>query len=277
MIRNRLTELYGVTRAKLVGIDAYPLHDHDFGEIAWVDDGEGLSHRVNGVEVPLPQGTLFFLRPSDGHSFHVAGDKPVFLFNVAFQWHVFEGLKQRYFPGCQALYGENLPLPKTVSLTDLQLQSYREGAIGLFRAPRTAFYIERFLMNLFADFYPSSENPFLAEAPQWMRNAWNLIQSPDHFRLGVPEFYRLCGRSPEHVSREFQKYAGKTVVHAVTELRMRHAAALLAGTMEDIIEISRDCGFESLSHFYVCFRKAYGCTPRDYRKRAQKEMYPGVA
>lgn len=274
MIRNQLEDPYRSTRIKLVGANAYRLHDHTFGEVCWVDEGEGLYHILNGKKVPHDGGMLFFMRPWDAHSMHVEGDEPVFLFNVSFQWYFFERLKQRYFPDCSSLYGEEGEMPKMVRLTQTQRRNCREAVIALMKAPKAVFHIERFLINLFADFYPATEHSFLGQAPSWMRNAWNLIQQPEHLRLGVKEFYRLCGRCPEHVSREFQRQTGQTVAQCVGYLRMAHAAALLAGTTEDIIDISRDCGFESLSHFYVCFRKAYGCTPRDYRKNAQREMYP---
>lgn len=273
MMRNRLHALYYPVRVKLSGPDAYPLHDHDFGEVAWMDEGSSLIHQVNGHEMELTTGSFLFIRPSDAHSFHDREAKPAFLINICFQWHLYESLKQRYFSGSTAVYGEDSRLPKTLQLTEGQLQSARSAFLFLLKAPQSSFQIERFLINLFAELCPLVGEDALDQAPQWMRSAWQCIQRPEHLCLGVAEFYRLCGRSPEHVSREFHKQTGRTVVQSIVKLRMAHAAALLAGTTDEIIDISEQCGFESLSHFYACFHKAHGLTPRAFRKRAQTQMY----
>ncbi len=271
MIRNRLREPYRSTRVRLSGADAYPLHDHDFGELGWVDEG-AFVQRINGRELEMKTGDFLFIRPRDCHSFHGKDDRPFFVVNICFQWHLYEGLRQRYFSG-NPIYGEDQKYPKLLHLTDGQLQWARKMFIALLKAPPTLFSIERFLMNLFAEFCPQPERGFLDQAPQWMQQAWSLIQKQEHLRLGVPEFYRLCSRCPEHVSREFRRQTGQTIVQSISRLRLAHAAAMLAGTTQEIVDIAGECGFESLSHFYTCFRKAHHLTPREYRRRSQQQMY----
>lgn len=54
---------------------------------------------------------------------------------------------------------------------------------------------------------------------------------------------------------------------------MNHAAILLASSSKEIIEISLECGFESLSHFYVSFKKVHGISPGRFRAKQQTELY----
>lgn len=271
MRRNHLNRLFGTRRSRFQGPDAFPLHDHSFGEIFWIEAGR-CGHEVNGKSFLLGPGDCVFIRPWDAHRFFSpVGRTPFWLINTAFQWHVLEGLKQRHYGNQGGFYGEEDVLPKTIRLRSRQLEAARAQCIGLINSPQSAFYIERFLMNLFAEIAPPEQVSIFTHGrpPSWLRQAWQAIQHPAHLRLGVPEFQRLCGRSAEHVSREFRRHAGRTVTAVVNELRMRRAAALLAGTEEDILEIAAQCGFESLSHFYLRFRETHGAAPGAYRRKMQ--------
>ncbi len=258
---------FAVSRPSLRGRIAYPSHDHDFGEVFWVEKGEGIQV-VNGLKQAMGPGDCYFIRPWDRHSFHTRGNRSFQIINIAFQWHHLGNLRERYFAGDNTVYGEGGSHPKHFKLGDGQLQWGREAFLFLFKSPRTAFPIERFLMNLFAELGAMSfRRDFLSPAaPVWLRRAWETIEANDKMLAGgVGAFCRLCGRSAEHVSREFRRHGGTTLSKSISNLRMAHAAALLAGTDREILEISAECGFESLSHFYACFRDTYGEPPRRYR------------
>jgi len=44
---------------------------------------------------------------------------------------------------------------------------------------------------------------------------------------------------------------------------------LLVTTEDLVLNIALSAGFGSLSRFNEAFRRAFGCTPRDYRKQHQ--------
>lgn len=270
--RNKLSALGRASRVKLSGPEGYPLHDHDFGEIFWVDKGHCV-HEVNGHRFPLAKNTLVFIRPWDQHSFHVQERKFLYVNNACFQWHIYEYLKQRYFRNDASVYGEDEKYPKAILLSEGQLQHMRHLFLTLFQASDALLHIEQYLLGIFIEFAAPANRNDANNLPSWMKNAWNLIQQPEHFRLGAAEFCRLSGRCREHVSRVFHKSTGKTLNQCIRELRMKHAAFLLEGSSHEIIEIALECGFESLSHFYSAFRSIHGVTPLAFRKRAQGKMY----
>ncbi|HWL51510.1 MAG TPA: AraC family transcriptional regulator [Chthoniobacteraceae bacterium] len=261
-------------RVKLCGPDAYPLHDHEFGEIFWLDEG-CFRHCVNGRSFSLEAGTLVFIRPWDAHSFHGASDHPFYIHNVCFDWRTFLYLQQRYFPHQTAIYGENEPFPKMVLFNERQLKKAHRLFLELFTNRNERLNIEWYLLSLFTEFCPirrdAAKTP--PDLPPWMAAAWEQIHEPEHFRLGVQEFCRLSGRSREHVSQEFRKATGQTAAQYIHQLRMNHAAVLLEASSREIVDISLECGFESLSHFYANFRKLYKTSPRVFRQRAQGKMY----
>lgn len=275
MRRNSLQAPFSTRRSRLAGPEAYPLHDHDFGEVFWVDEGE-CGHEVNGREFVLQTGHCVFIRPWDRHRFYSrTGSEPFWLVNTCFQWSILRELKQRYYGGEGRFYGEDKEFPRLLRLHVAQLERLRQGFIELLKSPKSRFSIDRFLMSMLADLVPPRErvDSRWEQSPSWLREAWTLMRDPRHLHKGVPEFYRLCGRCPEHVSREFRRHSGRTVVASVRQLRMEHAAALLAGTTMEIVEIAAGVGFESLSHFYTCFRQSYRESPGSYRKQAQAGLY----
>ena len=267
-----MNRLYAPRRMQLQGKEAYCLHDHEFAEVLCLDEGECL-HQINGHSHQLTTGDCIFIRPWDYHSFHSVNGKPFWLLNVCFQWHLNAKIAQRYYPGEPTPFGEDLPMPKAFRLEAGRLRWMRNTFFSLLQAPTTTFHIERYLMNLFAELCPLPEEDSLlnSQAPLWMKNAWQAIQHPEHLRLGPPEFHRLCGRSPEHVSREFRRLTGQTLTRSINQLRMNYASSLLASSSREIIDVALDCGFESLSHFYACFRRNSNTSPAAFRKQAQAE------
>jgi AraC family transcriptional regulator, melibiose operon regulatory protein len=71
---------------------------------------------------------------------------------------------------------------------------------------------------------------------------------------------------PNYAMALFQQTFGTTLIKYATEHRLSHAQRLLVSTSESIVNIAFDSGFGSLSRFNEAFRKAFGCTPREYRR-----------
>jgi AraC family transcriptional regulator len=73
--------------------------------------------------------------------------------------------------------------------------------------------------------------------------------------------------SPFHFLRVFRAATGQTPRQLVIALRLRAAATALRDTRASILDIALDTGFGDLSHFTTSFRRAFGLSPRAYRKR----------
>jgi AraC family transcriptional regulator of adaptative response / methylphosphotriester-DNA alkyltransferase methyltransferase len=68
------------------------------------------------------------------------------------------------------------------------------------------------------------------------------------------------------LTRLFKKHQGKTLNQYLTSLRIEKAKAMLTGTGTDILQISFDCGFDTLSNFYRSFKLHTGMPPGQYRR-----------
>jgi AraC family cel operon transcriptional repressor len=106
--------------------------------------------------------------------------------------------------------------------------------------------------------------------PDWLADALPQFGKPEHFAEGTAALARLAGRSPEHVAREVRRWTGKTPTDLLNEARLVWAARRLAAGDARIVNLAIDCGFESLGHFYVLFKKRFGLTPHKYRMDSAK-------
>ena len=90
----------------------------------------------------------------------------------------------------------------------------------------------------------------------------------EHYSEGVSleEVAEATGISRYYVSHLFKELMDSTFVGYVNELRLNHAAMLLATTDSPIIEIASKSGFNNLSNFNRAFKMYFGKTPSTYRK-----------
>lgn len=72
--------------------------------------------------------------------------------------------------------------------------------------------------------------------------------------------------SKYHLSREFKKCFGETLVQYITALRINHAKHLLRFTQMGMSDVSETCGYCDQNYFTRQFSKIEGCTPSEYRK-----------
>ena len=85
-------------------------------------------------------------------------------------------------------------------------------------------------------------------------------------KLTVQQIGDFVKLHPNYAMNLFQKTFGTTLINYLTQHRVSHAQRLLATTDQTVTEIAFQSGFLSISRFNDAFRRACGCSPRDYRK-----------
>jgi len=86
-------------------------------------------------------------------------------------------------------------------------------------------------------------------------------------QLTVTEIGRAVRLHPNYAMNLFKKTFGTTLIDYLTHHRVSHAQGLLATTDGKIVEVAFSSGFNSISRFNEAFRRACGCSPRDYRRQ----------
>lgn len=65
----------------------------------------------------------------------------------------------------------------------------------------------------------------------------------------------------------FKKYSNQSPLNYLIEYRLRRGRELLRSTDMTVTEICFEVGFSGASYFSESFRKAFGCTPLEFRKQ----------
>ena len=89
--------------------------------------------------------------------------------------------------------------------------------------------------------------------------AANLEHPPTLEQLG-----RQIGCSSYYLSRLFSETMGMTISRYIRQLRVEHAAQLLASGRFNVSEAAIEVGYQSLSHFSKAFKEVKGCHPSDF-------------
>jgi AraC family transcriptional regulator len=87
--------------------------------------------------------------------------------------------------------------------------------------------------------------------------------------LDLESLARQYGYSPFHFHRFFSSTVGETPKQHVHRLRLERAAYKLAITGESVLEVALSVGFKNHETFSRAFKRAFGYTPKDYRRACQ--------
>jgi AraC family transcriptional regulator len=104
-----------------------------------------------------------------------------------------------------------------------------------------------------------------------IQNSIDYIEEHLQEDITVDKLASIAGFSSYHYYRIFQAYIGIPVVEYIRRRRLAHAAAELARGRR-IIDIALDYGFETHNGFAKAFRKAYGCSPEQYRPHVSGQI-----
>jgi len=89
-------------------------------------------------------------------------------------------------------------------------------------------------------------------------------------RITLDDIAREVHSSPFNFARIFQRHAGIPLHRYLTQLRLRSAMERLLDGTDDITGLALELGFSSHSHLTETFRREFGSTPSEVRRRPLK-------
>jgi len=255
-----------LTRATLAPTRPRALHDHDFYELFWVQNGKVRHHLPDRTDT-LNEGDMVFLRPGQAHALQGRGEHALVV-SLCIHPEMVKALAKRH-PSVKGHLFWSTGGPVQTQRDIRQLATINHSAVELENSRCDTLAAEAFLLPICADLTAVA---FADDVPAWLASACAAAKSPDVFREGSAGLVAVAGKAHPHVSRMMRKHLGQTPSDYVNHIRMAHAARALTTDNEAISEIAADCGIPNMSHFHKLFRAAHGLTPLQYRQKFQRQV-----
>jgi AraC-like DNA-binding protein len=245
-------------------------HAHDFYLIMLFTKGSG-THTIDFNTYNVSKGSLFFMSPSEIHSWNLSEDADGFVlfFNASF--YVMDALSKQLFL---------LPFFKTKEKTRQLLLNEQElkkikpvfksileeaQSALVFRHSILRAYLDVLLFKL-ADLRKTSGNERI-QAVSLVPELQALIESNFMLHWSVSLYAEKLNTTSQQLNTITKNYLNKTVAELIQERMMAEAKRLLVYTSLTISEIAYQLNFNDNSYFNRFFKKAENNTPEQFRKR----------
>ena len=101
--------------------------------------------------------------------------------------------------------------------------------------------------------------------------ALQFIKTHTNQPIGVPDVLEYVSKSRSYFMEQFKKETGETIGKYIVKAKLQEAKQLLAYSDRPLSEISNFFFFSSQSYFQNLFKKQFGVTPLEYRRKHHKE------
>lgn len=261
-------EVYHIARVTFTAKNEISLHSHNYAEMLWIEDGEGI-HHINGNDIPIKKNTLIMIRPDDRHNF-TAVKGHMTLINVAFSLESLDYIRKRYFENSDFYFWSKNKNPFQIIIPEdltIRLSAKAEEAM-LYR--RSYLQLDSLLLYIFKHISINETLENYSNSPFWLAQAIQNYNKEKLYKKGVSAFVTLCNRNQDYVNRVIKNNFGKTLTAFINDIRIKYAASQLLLTNIPIKLICSSCGFSSITYFYKQFEERYHMSPFRYRAIHQK-------
>jgi AraC-like DNA-binding protein len=101
-----------------------------------------------------------------------------------------------------------------------------------------------------------------------MMRVFEKLSATELVGLSVGELADKFRCSRRHLNRLFHQHFGISVATLRMELRLSKAVSLLRNPDTKVIDVAGECGFNHLGLFNTCFKRRFGASPGQWRKKA---------
>ena len=124
-------------------------------------------------------------------------------------------------------------------------------------------------LNLLA-FFLEAKPDRMAKDLDRLVSLLNHIEKNLHTRLDCPSLAAVCGLNPTYLTNLFKTQMGLPLIQYVSRRKLSKAAEYLVNSGYSMCEIAEKIGIGSVEHFSRKFKSAYGVSPLEWRRAAER-------
>ena len=79
--------------------------------------------------------------------------------------------------------------------------------------------------------------------------------------ITIDDLSQFAGYSRAHLSRQFKKATGLSIVEYINYIRCTNAHTMLVGENKTVSEVALECGFSNMSYFSKIYKRVIGKLP----------------
>ncbi len=248
-------------------------HRHSIYMISYLLNGS-IKHVVNDQPFDLVAGDIVFFRPQDKHYYlrNETTKVPATHRDLFFRLDFFEEICNFLDDGFLSSYQED-PMPLKIHLPLERLIDLENRVKDYYKLPSNKdkkLHAKFFLIELLSlrkqNFLPKTVQN--EKFPDWLNSLLQRMNIAKYFKEGLSELLSYYNLERSYMCRTFKKYMHMTMTDYLNSLRLEYAAGQLHLTSNSILNITFEAGFSSTSYFSRLFKKKFGCSPSEYRKKA---------
>ncbi len=246
------------------------LHGHAFVEIFYVISGNAPHKFDNEPTKTLQAGDTYLIMPSHTHEFLIRKQECTHR-DVIIRESLFKEACNFIDP---KLYNNFVSgaMPYYVTLSPTQINHLEQKINTISQmlptqiGQRTAI-TRAFAVELIETFVFSKHTAIAKEIPAWFRQLLTNFNTVYYLQQGLQKITKEFNYDKKYMCRVFKKYMGMTMTEYLNHTRLDYALTMIQGSNKSILDIAQNLGFSSVSYFNVIFKKRYGITPLEARKR----------
>lgn len=241
-------------------------HCHEFDELVIVEEGHGL-HVINGKPMYIQQGDVFFVRGPDFHFYDELGTLKLIniLINPMVNFHYLTDIA----PLLLSLSGQDAArygwlAPDTRAQCKLIIEKIFAPAMQ--SEEKRALRESCFFQLLTTILHAQSEAEY-SNTKYKLHKLLHYLQEncfQEHDWTLLAEQFHLTSRT---AFRHIKEATGLTPDSYIKRLRLVSARVKLRETDTTITDIAYLCGFANSNHFTTLYKKVFGITPSEERRR----------
>lgn len=257
-----------------------PVHWHDYYQLWFVLSGSCMQ-TVEGEVLTQTPGTMVLLPPYTEHRWDTSasGTEERMLVRVNIRKESAlapvslgrgrAALGQRLLPCVHSFSGEDLEIACRL-VRAMAEEAGKRGGMSLRRVE--SLLVELLALYARAAGIPAEPGQLRREAArmQRMTQAAEYITAHRTEQMGLDTVAEYLHVSRRTLSQGFSETMGRTVHAYILAERLRAAYHFLRTTTDSVEAVALRCGFANSSHLSSAFKKEFGCTPLQFRRRVSR-------